>query len=384
MLNSRLQVIALMECNKEHIERLMLEKLLGTLSPADARYLEELTGKEEWARCLWEDMQLRITPSQLQGLNEDAAWEKWNKRYGRSPRLPLYRSLAAAAVILAVIATTLYFVWQPVPGKVPVVAAHPAGKGPVRLVSGNGEELPLSGQDNKKAKLGQLQLAIGQGKVRVAPADQQSTEMNTLFVPPGYDYRIELPDSTEVWLNAASSLRFPDRFNNAAREVYLQGEAYFKVSKDASRPFLVHINGTTVRVLGTEFNVNAYEHDIVKTALVAGSVSVKVEHASPVLLKPGDLGTAVSGKLSVAPFSNQQELSWMQGRYYFKKKSLTELAAIIFRWYNVEVVFDNPNTANILMSGLLRKNQPLTDFLDDLSATSGIHYYFREGTLHLK
>lgn len=373
-----------MKYNKEHIERLMLEKLLGTASPMEVQYLEELIGKDEEIRRLWEDVQAKVQPSQLRKLDEDVAWEKWNNHYGRSRRRLRYSALMVTTVLSAAVALTFYFFRPQEALKSPEVSVRADNSGQVRLVSGNGDVLDLSGQNSRKVRLGQLQLAIGEGKVSVTPTSGQPEEMSTLFVPPGLDYRIQLSDSTEVWLNAASCLRFPGYFDKSVREVYLQGEAYFKVSKDASRPFLVHTGSATVRVLGTEFNVNTYEHGVVKTALVAGSVAVEMGSTSPVVLKPGYLGIAASGKLSVMPFNSQHELSWMEGRYYFKKKSLNELASVISRWYNVQVLFDNPDIANIEISGLLRKNHPLTDFLDDLTTTSGTHYYFLDDKLHLK
>lgn len=372
-----------MEYNKEHIERLMLEKLLGTASPADMQYLDELMEKDEQLRRLWEDMQAKMSLPLLRGLDEHAAWKKWNTRYGHSRRILLSRSLAAAAVVSAIIAA-LYFFRQPAREKAMAALPRPHGADVVRLVAGNGEELLLSRQNSGQAKVGQLQMAIGQGKVSISAADQPTGRMNTLFVPPGYDYRIELPDGTEVWLNAASSLRFSGEVNTPAREVYLEGEAYFKVSKDALHPFLVHIGSATIRVLGTEFNVNGYGQNLVKTALVAGSVSLEVPNVQSLLLKPGYMGIVASGKFSQTPFNSQHELAWMQGRYYFKRTSLRELAGVIFRCYNVQVIFDDPHTADIEISGLLRKSYPLTDFLNNLAITSGVRYYFRDGILHLK
>ncbi|WP_349315050.1 FecR domain-containing protein [Chitinophaga sp. MM2321] len=382
-----------MEYNKEHIDRLMMEKLVGTISGEEDLYLEELIRKDEGVRDLWENIVSRMdTPESsvvLQQIDEEKAWQKWDKKYGGIAATPLrritiYGSLIAASVLL-LLTVGLHFFRQQHPAAAPLSVNRVADTAAVKLTLGNGKEVALSGRANQQLQVGSLQLNIAQQKFSFNSSDPLSTEMNTLTVPAGYDYRIELADGTEVWLNAVSNLRFPSAFPKKQREVYLDGEAYFKIAANAESPFIVHTAQLTIKVLGTEFNVNAYEDGPVKTSLVKGSVAVSTKDDRPVIIRPGYQGIALpAGNITVDKFDERTELSWMQGHYYFKKRTIREIAITIQRWYNIQVVFDNPAAANLQLSGLLRRNSPVTDFLDNLRTTADIDYYFKDGVLHLK
>ena len=147
---------------------------------------------------------------------------------------------------------------------------------------------------------------------------EDSLVFNTLIVPKGGEYSLELPDGTVVWVNSESALRFPEKFTSNRREVFLEGEAYFEVKKDANRPFYVHTEAGKVRVLGTAFNVCAYSNDrFWQTTLVEGSVMINQEEKE-VLLKPNeqyqiDVRTGKAGLREVLP---ELYTSWRDGKFY--------------------------------------------------------------------
>ncbi|HEY6900392.1 MAG TPA: FecR domain-containing protein, partial [Puia sp.] len=207
-----------------------------------------------------------------------------------------------------------------------------------------------------------------------------SLQWSTLAVPPTLDYKITLSDGTEVRLNSQTTLRFPLGFQGPKREVYVQGQAWFKVSKDKLHPFIVHTPGTEVLVVGTQFDVNTYEEKE-ETALVEGAVILK-HGSTEVAIKPGIMSVYTPGRgFSTSPFDPTELLSWMKGVYYFHNTPLKDLAKLITRWYNVEVQFMNPGLQGKTFSGQIVKGQPLQSFLDNLNLSEDMHGSLRDGKI---
>jgi ferric-dicitrate binding protein FerR (iron transport regulator) len=199
------------------------------------------------------------------------------------------------------------------------------------------------------------------------------------------DYKLMLADGTEVWLNATSKLRFPFNFTGDKREVYLEGEAFFNVAKNAAQPFIVHTEKTDIQVLGTTFNVSAYKNGINSTSLVSGAVATKTG-TSTVTLKPGQEAILDNNdKVNIRKFDEDEVLAWMRGIYIFHNTSLKEIGSVIDRWYGVKVVFDSPAIADKRFTGGLEKIHKLDYFLETLKIVGNIeHEYDKNGVLHLK
>ncbi|WP_431198411.1 FecR family protein [Mucilaginibacter sp. P25] len=143
----------------------------------------------------------------------------------------------------------------------------------IELRLANGEHINLSDTSKKVINMSFAHLKKGVNGLSYQVDNSKNEEWSTLLIPSKLNYRIVLSDGTQVWLNSVSSLRFPFSFLGKTREVYLTGEAFFKVAKNAAHPFIVHTGQTDVKVLGTEFNVNTYHADEIVTSLVEGSVS---------------------------------------------------------------------------------------------------------------
>jgi ferric-dicitrate binding protein FerR (iron transport regulator) len=165
-------------------------------------------------------------------------------------------------------------------------------------------------------------------------------EFNTLSTPRGGQYRVVLSDGSQVWLNAASSLRFPTAFTGNVREVQLTGEAYFEVAKNKVKPFKVMVNGMQVDVLGTHFNINAYsEEDAIKTSLLEGSVRVMKGSLSN-RLKPGEQAvlTRKDDNMDVTTADMEAVVAWKNGLFEFHGADIMTIMRQIARWYDVEIV----------------------------------------------
>ena len=205
---------------------------------------------------------------------------------------------------------------------------------------------------------------------------EDSLVFNTLIVPKGGEYSLELPDGTVVCVNSESSLRFPEKFTSNRREVFLEGEAYFEVKKDANRPFYVHTEVGKVRVLGTAFNVCAYSNDrFWQTTLVEGSVMINQEEKE-VLLKPNeqyqiDVRTGKAGLREVLP---ELYTSWRDGKFYFKAYTFEELVEKLERWYDFKMFYMNEEIKTRRFSGVVNKYQPLEEMFKFLQMTSDVQF----------
>jgi ferric-dicitrate binding protein FerR (iron transport regulator) len=209
-----------------------------------------------------------------------------------------------------------------------------------------------------------------------------NTIYNTLITPRGGEYQVTLSDGTKVWLNTASSLRFPTRFDGKQREVALTGEAYFEVAKDEKHPFIVRTDDMKVTVLGTKFNVSSYSDDPgQKITLTEGSVRVHnedelVRDNSGVLLKPGY--EAVISKdnhhIDVAKANLEATLAWKNGLFLFDGESLGNIMRTLSRWYDVNVVYADGVDTRFHFTGRIHRYENITGILHLLELTGKVEF----------
>ncbi len=197
---------------------------------------------------------------------------------------------------------------------------------------------------------------------------------NTIETPKGGKFQIKLPDGSKVWLNAASSLRFPTVFNGSKRQVELKGEAYFEVSPDKSKIFEVNTRNQVVQVLGTHFNINAYlDEPTVNTTLLEGSVRVSDLRTNiSQLLKPGEQ-SQLSEQMEVINLKNTNEaVAWKEGYFQFDEADIKTVMRQIERWYDVSVVYEG-DLPNYRFGGEIERNLSLLQVLKVLEKTK-VHF----------
>jgi len=289
---------------------------------------------------------------------------------------------AAAACILLVVLAGIYFrhnkpSTQPrlvkktnttkdliVPGKNGAILTLADGSSVLLDSLGNGKVASQNGAD----------LVIAQGKLAYSTTGNISGEIayNTLSTPKGRQFHIKLPDGTEVWLNAASSIHYPTIFTGKDRTVELTGEAYFEVAGNPDMPFIVKIDQSAgIKVLGTHFNVNAYRNEpVMKTTLLEGSIQfhtgIDVDPREQIVkLRPGQQSQLETGthKLAVeSDVETEKAVAWKNGIFNFNDASLQEVMNQLERWYDIEVAYEN-NISPIRFFGKMTKNIPLNDLL---------------------
>ncbi|HJT74183.1 MAG TPA: FecR domain-containing protein [Chitinophaga sp.] len=256
------------------------------------------------------------------------------------------------------------------------------GANKASLTLADGSVITLDSNTNKVLQQGISKVvnsAGGQLTYQVAGEEQNNALLvfNTLTTPRGGQYKLTLPDGSKVWLNAASSIRFPTAFAGQERKVEVSGEAYFEVAKAASMPFRVVTKGMTIEVLGTHFNVNAYEDDPENnTTLMEGRIKVIVNdtHAEQ-LLQPGQqskLGKDGSFHL-LSNVDVEEALAWKNGYFQFNGENIRSVMKKLARWYDVDVEFRG-NMDGKDFEGTISRFERIDEVLRILSMTGLVHF----------
>jgi transmembrane sensor len=244
--------------------------------------------------------------------------------------------------------------------------------------AGKGKLAQQAGVQIVKTTNGQLVYTI---KEATGPGKGTASNLtNTISTPRGGQYQVNLPDGTRVWLNAASSLKFPLSFAGLKeRKVELKGEAYFEVEKDAAIPFIVQSDQQTVQVIGTHFNINSYEDEpTTKTTLLEGAVKVTAVNgtaAEQAFLKPGQqaLINSASTSVKVIRVDPMVEIAWKNGQFFFENEPIKNIMKKIARWYDVEVIYEDDVTGKTVWGSVTRYAK-VSKVLSILELTGGIHF----------
>lgn len=306
-------------------------------------------------------------------------------------RRKLFSSWAVAAAILIVCGTVLYFSFVKNTSSSNQHFANDvtAGKNIAVLTLANGQKIVLS--DSLKGQLAkQSGISISKtedGQLVYTVIDEEGnasgqSEMNTIETPKGGKYRINLPDGTKIWLNAASRLTFPAQFTGNERRVELSGEAYFEVAKVMNKntsertAFVVKTDKQEVEVLGTHFNINSYaDESAVKTTLLEGSVKVlSLASQDTQLLKPGQQSILETGTLKVRPADIAVEMAWKNGEFIFASNDFRSEMRKVARWYDIEVVYDESVPKDFELGGFISREKNLSAVLKLIELTGNVHF----------
>lgn len=300
--------------------------------------------------------------------------------------IPMWQRVAVAASVLAVIAVAGYKIYvKNKVGNMPIASNHaPASKKDdgARLVRGDGSVIDL---EHYKDTAMDVQSGVSvnrQGNTLSYTSNAAVTPtINTLYTNKGGTYQLVLPDGTKAWLNAASSIRFPTAFTDSTREVTIQGEVYFEIAQQARQPFIVKTNTIEIAVLGTHFNVMAYEEEQnICTSLLEGAVNV-ISGSTVRLMKPGQqaLVNREHKGISISNADVDAAIAWKEGRFEFNgniKSIMRELA----RWYDVQFIYEGEIT-NRAFAGTFSRQDSLEDILHTLELTGSIHFNINDKTI---
>ncbi len=207
---------------------------------------------------------------------------------------------------------------------------------------------------------------------------ETSSSLQHITTPYGARTNFQLPDGSNVWLNAGSTLSFPSKFEKN-RTVELTGEAFFEVKKGT--PFIVSTNLGKIEVKGTSFNVKSYENEIFETTLETGVIQFMASDSSDkIVLKPGDQLSSDGKNISLTVVETEFFTSWKDGKLIFRDESLPVIAKSLERWYNIRIELDDdPDLSKILFTGSIEM-ESFTEVMDLIKITSAIDYSYNEST----
>jgi len=307
-----------------------------------------------------------------------------------------YYSLAAAASILIFLATGLYFFLKTDDLKTSPIPVKVAAKPIVEDIQPGGVKAILTLSDGKKIVLDDSQngVLINQGGIKIHKNSQGiieytliessneksinerkeiQTVYHTIQTPVGGKFQLNLADGSKVWLNSASSLRFPVFFTGNTREVELKGEAYFEVSKNEDKKFSVRSGNQTVEVLGTHFNINAYSDEpSITTTLIEGAVRViELNSKKSQILKPGEQ-SKVDRDIRIQRKDTQAEVAWKDGYFYFENANIETVMRQLGRWYGITARYESELPEHHF-EGAIATNLTLLEVLEILQK-SNIHF----------
>ena len=386
----------------QHIAQLMFRHLSGTISEPEAKELDEWVNESEDHRRMFAQVNDPEGMGKIIALMHPREWNVIDANIARKIKegirtveaAPVVRAhrvhflktaffrYAAAIILLIGIGTYVYVTQQEKPSvtqnnPLPVQNDVAPGGNRATLTLADGSKIVLDSAVNGRiAQERGARIEKKGGQVVYVPFLPASERLgvvayNTMATPRGGQYQLTLPDGSQVWLNAESSITYPTAFIGSERKVTITGEAYFEVAKDKTKKFVVDVAGKgSVEVLGTHFNVNAYANENnIATTLLEGSVRIASTsvHTS-LILKPGQQGQLRNDKLVLAKDPDiDQVMAWHKGLFNFNKVKFSDAMRQLERWYDVDVEYKN-GIPNITFGGKMQRDLNLAELLRLLNA----------------
>ena len=377
---------------ENEIDRMLADIIAGEkISEEDQRLLEEWKLYSEKNLYFEKEVrELARAGSELKfRKTKSSIFERVEQDVKKQRKIRFMQRVLVAASIVLFVGLTFYFMF--LPGKqeneFQQMAATTIVHGGARaeLILPRGEVIPLDTM-TRVVLAGDSLLQVTSSRntlIYNSEINNEQVEYHTIRVPRGGEYNLLLSDNTKVYLNAGSSLRYPVRFSGDRREVILEGEGYFEVTRDTTKPFVVKTGSIDVQVLGTSFNVNAYsEEENVETTLVEGKVRVDGKNEQRVL-EPGTqlVYDKRRENMVVRKVDTEEYISWKDGYYYFKRETLGRIMDRLSRWYNLNVFYQNEELKSIEFGGRLKRYEDITYLLERMEETQDIKFIIKGNTI---
>ena len=382
------------------ISLLISKSLSGNITKEEQAELDSWREESEYNKKLFEQIcsetVMREKLAQYKSANVQTAFDTFVKRREKLHSRQRWigkLSRYAAIFIVPVLAVVFYYSQR----ENVEITEEPQSKSGVVTVQrnlpvltlSNGKEMVLYNQELLLEEENGVRISVNEeGRMQYDRADSVGTEMvyNTLTTPSQCDFTFTLADGTKVWMNAKSSLRYPVAFQGKERVVYAEGEIYLEVARDEKHPFFVMLNGMKVEVLGTSFNVNSYaDENYTEVTLVEGHVAAYVDDKSYDLLPSRQLRWDKENEsVDVRTVNVNDYIAWKKGQYVFKGRSLEEVAKVLERWYDVEIIFENEKSKETVYTGVINKEENFDAFVLRLRETSSLSCWMESNRLYVK
>ncbi|MDY4043756.1 MAG: FecR family protein [Marinifilaceae bacterium] len=333
---------------------------------------------KDYLRLRWaqEDRHIQVT----------RAWQRISATTRGKRQRRIYFTVAASIAILAVAAAVFLFIPKKANQPLAQSSIQPV-KPQATLVLSTGKKidlnqahLPILEQDGSTVNIDTL------SGLRYDTAAPQTSQLiyNKIIVPRGGEYFLTLADGTQIWLDAESTLEYPVQFNTTERRVKLQGKAYFSVTRDTTKPFLVEVDKFSIRVHGTEFNVNAHDAQRIETVLVNGSIGFKATTEShEQLLQPNQLAmvNSLTGQSEIRDVNILPHVAWKNRNIVFANERLDNIMEEIARWYDIHVFFQNEELKTLRFDCNMPRYSDIRELFFFMEQTSDARFSVKDRTV---
>ena len=370
------------------IARIIQKSLKGRLSESEEKLLSDwrkVSDENEHAfqRMISEDF-YTVGMEKLETYDYRVAYGRFlQKKYQRRRKRRFLISMArvAAVALPFVMAVVLYVGLNREEEQTlrPSLASNILpGTSKAVLTLANGQMIPLGKETTDSTIITDgTQISASESGITYADGgESEAVVYNKLDIPRGGEFCLTLSDGTRVWLNSETSIQYPVVFGTKERRVFIQGEVYFEVAKDAKKPFTVQFMSSSVTVLGTSFNIRAYpEEKQSQTTLAEGSVRI-YSPGSSMLLKPGEQAEvkALSGEMVKKEVDVKTFTSWKNGRFVFEQEPLENIMRTLERWYDIRVIFRDEGAKRISLSGNLKRYGDFSQVMNMLQMTGDVRF----------
>lgn len=373
----------------EHIQHLFIAYLEGTASD------EEILGLQQWLAQSEDNFSLFsqfrknwLQAGQIQRYDVENAWNKTERRLP-TRHVAAYKHLwvkwaSCAAAVVLLFSVGYYWINASSDQALEVagsVSIEPGSKKAI-LVLGTNEQVELNNYSQDSIFHGNATVKK-EGNTLVYDESEQvpvAEEYNRLITPRGGEYSVVLSDGTKVWLNAESELKYPVHFSGSERKVYLKGEAYFAVTKQEGKAFIVCSDDARITVLGTEFNVRNYTNEMIATTLVKGSVVVAHEDEEYNLV-PGQQAIISEDGIQVNQVETILYTGWKDGYFVFQDQTLDDILKELSRWYDFTYFYQNNKLETFTLTAKLRKFDSVDEVLEVLKGTGRFDFMIKGKTI---
>lgn len=374
-----------MDTNPFDIARILVKKRRMQFVSDDEEHILQLwflknTKNKEFYDQLLAD-EVFFEGSWLSQINRETAWEAVQHKRNRKKRRYLGWSVAASLALLMTISLARWISSEQDSNPrfvATTIEKHkndilPANLG-AKIILSDGSELHVEDTLSVVESQDLMHGVLDTNEELVA-----KPIFHTLVVPTANFFKLTLADGTTVWVNSHSELRFPSTFSSNERRVFLTGEAYFEVAKDASKPFYVQTEDAEIQVLGTHFNLASYGKNS-KTSLAEGRVQMTVDDHS-VVIAPGQSAQWTNGALKVKNTNLQKDLAWKNNEFYFKEDNIIQISQQLKLWYDLDVSLSKNVSLTETYTGEIRRDVRLSEVLTMLEFVSDLDFSLNKNKL---
>lgn len=365
----------------QHIAQLIHKYRRNELSQNEKAVLEKWLEESEQNRKEFEYLCssdfVEEWQNQESAFHVEAAFLRFQNARRKKQKIRLLRYCSSLAASILIVLGSSWYLWEQHKNNATEIPPLSAGTLAARLTLENGEILELQGELQDTLRYNGTQVHLSGTHIEYQGQNSTSEGIyNTLEIPRKGEFKLTLCDGTQVWLNSESKLRYPVSFSSHQRKVYLEGEAYFEVKPDATRPFKVEFGSSQVEVLGTSFNIHSYKNESVShTTLASGKINVSTA-GQQLLLKPGEQAVISSDgkKLEKREVDIQLYTAWKDGRFVFRKQRLEDILQTVERWYDIKIKFAEDSLKDVTFSGNLERYKDFDQIIHMLEMTGEVSF----------